>query len=73
MTNTAKPRRKLVACVSTAEFRRMVADHELRSPGWTTSFRRPGNTIPVVHKKAHLALFGPGDIIYLCSEPEKRI
>ena len=67
-----RPRYKLVAKVSTAQFRGMVAGGELRARGWTPEYRRAGNTIPVVHAVACLALFGSGDAIFLCDLPSRR-
>lgn len=69
--STARPRYKLVARVSTATLRAMVAAGDLRSRGWTSEYRRPGNTVPVVHRAACLALFGPGDDIFLCDLPPR--
>ena len=66
-----KPAYKLFAKVSTAQFRAMVAKRELRSSSWTASYRRPGNTVPVVHEIATLVVFGSGDDLFLCSPTQK--
>ena len=65
-------RRKLVACVTTDEFRRMVQDGELRASSWLPSYRVVGNTIPVLYKTATVGVFGRGDRIFLCSTPKGR-
>ena len=67
-----KPRYKLVARVTTAQFRDMVASGALQASSWTRHYRRAGNTVPVVHGAACLALFGTGDDIFLCDLPPRR-
>ena len=72
-TKLFKPRYKLVAKVTTAQFRAMVANGELKSyAGWTASYRRQGNTVPIAHRTACLAVFGRGDNIFLCDLPNQR-
>ena len=71
-TRFRKPRYKMVACVTTAQFRDMVATGALRSHAWTSSYRRAGNTVPVVHDTACLAVFSHGDDIFLCALPPRR-
>ena len=66
-----RPRYKLVARVTTAQFRRMVADGTLRASSWTSNYRRAGNTVPVVHRTACLAVFGNGEDIFLCDLPPR--
>lgn len=67
-----KPHYKLIKAMPTEEFRDLVWRREIRSTGWTRSYRRPGNTIPVLLKGdgrwdvAGLVLFGNGDTIFLC-------
>jgi hypothetical protein len=69
-----KPRHKLVACVSTETFRLLVGCGLLRSPGWRSSYRRPGNTLPVsFYGGAALLVFGHGDDIFLCATPEQAV
>jgi len=71
-TRLHKPRYKLVAKVSTEQFRVMVANGELKAAGWTASYRRQGNTVPIAHRTACLAVFGRGDNIFLCNLPNQR-
>ena len=71
-TRFRKPRYKLVACVTTAQFRDMVATGAVRAHAWTSSYRRAGNTVPVVHGTACLAVFSHGDDIFLCDLPPRR-
>lgn len=67
-----KPRHKLVARVSTEQFRALVASGELHSPGWSLMYRRPGNTLSIGHARAYFALFSHGDDIFLTCPPERR-
>lgn len=71
-TRFLRPRYKLVMRVSTQEFRNMVAAGALRSSSWLSGYRRAGNTIPVIHGAACLAVFGHGDDIFLCDLPPRR-